>query len=143
MNHYNPELLLERMYEKISHHSIQFKNTLSKPQIVRANTKIIIKNFKNVCDSVSRDVEHVKEFISSQLNINTSLGLQQELIIPKPYPPIQIMGCIEKYIKIFVQCPEPCSSLKTSLIKSGKIFYMICDKCKSKRSVVDCDKINF
>lgn len=112
------------------------KYTPPKPIIVRQNRKTHIMNFTEICESLTRDSLTVKMYIEKSLGIESSITQSGCLVISKIYADSKIIGILSEYIKNHVLCDQPNCKNRTNIIKEGKITYLLCESCLSKRSLM-------
>jgi hypothetical protein len=137
------EQLINRAYDKLDiiyKKEHKQKKAFVKPEIINHNRKSYITNFTKFCNSINRDTEMVRKFISTYMNTETSLmgennfddvtGLKFNAI----YKISLIMNCITNFMKTYVLC-ELCKSGNTEIKKIERITYILCDNCKSQKAI--------
>lgn len=110
------------------------KIALPSLSITRKAKKTIFTNFVPVCEIMKRDVEHVKQYICTEMNTDASVDGNGGLIISGRLQQTQIEKLILQYVRTYVQCPV-CGSMDTKLEKTNRILFIICNQCTASRSV--------
>ena len=102
--------------------------------ITRKAKKTIFSGFTNICKIMNRDTEHVKQYINTEQNTNSSIDGEGNLIISGRLQQHQIEKLITNYIKQYVMCPV-CGSMDTKLEKFNRIQFIVCNQCTAQRAV--------
>ena len=132
---YDDSFLLERIFSKLQENKSQ-KLIVEKPETTRQNRKTFFTNFTSFCDSVKRNHSAVEAFIKSELQVETSVMGNGILCINKIYQQQDIEKVCKNYIKSYVICSEQrCGSGNTEIIKEGRINFLVCNVCKSRKAV--------
>lgn len=130
----NYEKLLEEAYSKvkpIKESSERFE--IPPVQGMIEGNKTIITNFKQICDSLRRDCNHILKFLQRELaSPGTIEG--DRVILVKKVPSSKINEKIKAYVEEFVICKE-CKKPDTELIKQGEFMFLHCLACGAKHSV--------
>ena len=141
---FTTEQLINRAYNKLNiiyKKEHKQKKAFVKPEIINHNRKSYITNFIKFCNSINRDTDTVRKFISKEMNTETSLmsennfddeatGLKFNVL----YKTALIMNCITNFMKTYVLC-ELCKSGNTEIKKIERITYILCDNCKSQKAM--------
>lgn len=134
---YEDDFLLDRIFTKLKDNKTK-KLVVTKPTIEKKNGKTYITNFTDVCNSIKRDLHDIKTYIETELQIETSIMENGTMLINKIYHQKDIEPLFSAYIKTFVICPEKnCGSGNTEIIKEHRIKFLVCNVCKSQKSIVD------
>lgn len=135
---YNDDFLIKRLFDKLENSVIK-KLIITKPILERKNRKTFVTNFGEVCKSLGRDEEVLREFIEKKLGKlsgDVTISAGSVLIITGSYQSTDIEKYLADYTRTFVLCAEPkCGSGVTELLKENRILYMHCKKCNSKRAI--------
>ncbi len=130
---YDMDYLLDRAYNSFTVDKANIKLTI--PLLKNENKKSIIINYNEVCASINRDPEEVRAYIGKELQMDTSIKENKQLKIDQTVRSVKIIETIVKnYVINHVMC-KLCRSCKTRNEKIGRISYMFCDRCKSKRAI--------
>eukprot|EP00826_Nyctotherus_ovalis_P035422 TRINITY_DN3043_c0_g1_i11.p1 TRINITY_DN3043_c0_g1~~TRINITY_DN3043_c0_g1_i11.p1 ORF type:complete len:159 (+),score=52.23 TRINITY_DN3043_c0_g1_i11:25-477(+) len=93
-------------------------------------------NFEDTCKTLDRKQEHLLQYISTELNMDSSLNSEKQLIMRGRVTNKQIESVLKKYINDYVTCAN-CRHVNTTLYKNPKTrtYEMRCLVCHSVRSV--------
>jgi len=95
--------------------------------------KTIIKNFREICDVLRREPEHLSKYLSK--NLATPAILEGgTLILQAVVSSEMIEKKIESYVKEFIYC-KVCGKPDTKLVKEDRLLFMVCEACGAKSSV--------
>ncbi len=105
-------------------------------QISKAGTRSVWTNFKDICDLINRQIDHVYNFFVKELGTEASLGGENQFFLKGKYNSNKIETLISKYVKEYVRCPN-CKSFDTVLNKNNntRLLMLECNFCNTKRSV--------
>ncbi|MBW2996132.1 translation initiation factor IF-2 subunit beta [Candidatus Woesearchaeota archaeon] len=95
--------------------------------------RTIINNFHQIAAVLHRKVEHLLKFVLKELAAPGELK-QSALIIGAKVPAARINEKIQKYVELFVICPE-CKKPDTKLVKDGDVVFLKCLACGAKHPV--------
>ncbi|QSL66126.1 hypothetical protein MERGE_000501 [Pneumocystis wakefieldiae] len=82
-----------------------------------------------------RNSEHVIQFLFAELGTSGSVDGSSRLVIKGKFQQKQIENVLKRYIVEYVTC-KICKSPDTLLTKENRIYFMTCESCGSKRSVI-------
>src|SRR3989344_825719 len=131
----NYEELLKRAVEKIPKKSSSTGERFDIPKVkghVEGN-KVIINNFKELCDILHRDQKLILKYLQREL-ATPALIDGPRLILGRKLNSNQINQKVEQFTNDFVLCKE-CKKPDTQLIKEGEFTIMKCMACGAKGSV--------
>jgi len=112
------------------------KFVMRPPQVVRVGTKkTSFVNFMEICKMLHRHQKHLLDFLLSELGTSGSIDGNNQLIIKGRFQQKQIENVLRRYIKEYVTC-HTCRSPNTLLQKDSRIFFLQCEACGSRCSVV-------
>jgi len=132
---YDINYLLDRAYSSFSLEKDRIKYVL--PKLERKDRKIYVTNFEDICNSMKRDADSVRLYISKELNMDTSIKKNGYLKIDgtsKNITEDTIKKFISEYITFYVMC-SACKSCKTTTLKEDRITFLVCETCKCKKAV--------
>lgn len=135
-NDYNK--LLDRALSKMSGKLVEktsFK--ISPPNIQRfGSKKTIWSNFKNICDTIRRNMNHVMTYFLTECCTTGSFDEQNNFILRGRYDSKQIESILRKYLLEYVKCTN-CGDLNTEFNKDSitRLTFIECLNCKSKKSI--------
>jgi len=132
---YDDDFLIDRIFNKLQENKSQ-KLIVQKPETIRQNRKTFFTNFLLFCESIKRNHSAVESFIKNELQIEASIMENGALCMNKIYQQQDIEKVCKNYIKTYVICSEQkCGSGNTEIIKEGRINYLICKMCKSRKAL--------
>ncbi|KAJ9084184.1 translation initiation factor eIF-2 beta subunit [Entomophthora muscae] len=120
----NPELAGEKR-----------RYTIVPPQVAREGSKkSVFANIADICRRLNRSIDHVVQFLFTELGTSGSIDGSQRLVIKGRFQQKQIEVIIRRYIVEYVTC-KTCKSPETVLSKENRLFFLQCESCGSTRSV--------
>jgi len=133
--------LLDRIYHQLYEKNEKlFKKEnykLPVPQIHFIGTrKTGWSNFNQICMSLKRKPDDVKQFFLVEMSTTGSLDGNGNLILKGRWRPKQFEKLLKKYIREYVEC-HSCHSPETVLIKdiATRLLFLRCKVCGCERSV--------
>ena len=93
-------------------------------------------NFEKVANSLNRNLEHLFQYILSELGIEGTIGGENQANFKAKVTQISLQKVLTKYINDYVRCPN-CKSFNTILKKdqSTRLQQIFCESCKSEKTV--------
>ncbi len=138
---YEYKYLLERitslLINKSKDPSVRKKVLIKPPDVQKLTGKRSVWiNFDDTCKALDRRTEHLLQFVSTELNTDSSLNNEQQLIMKGKVTGKQIESVLKKYINDYVTCAN-CKHVNTTLYKNPRTrtYEMRCLVCHSIRSV--------
>ncbi|GBE60819.1 eukaryotic translation initiation factor 2 beta [Babesia ovata] len=125
INAHNPDLAGSKRY------------TIRPPQVVRVGSKKVAWiNFKDLCNVMGRSMDHVHQFVLSELGTEGSIAGDGQLVLKGKYGPKNIESLLRKYITEYVTC-SMCKSPNTTMERDSRarLFTQHCEACGANRSV--------
>jgi len=120
----NPELAGEKR-----------RYTIVPPQVAREGSKkTIFANLADICRRLNRSIDHVVQFLFTELGTSGSIDGSQRLVLKGRFQQKNIEVIIRRYIVEYVTC-KTCKSPETTLAKKNRLFFLQCESCGSTRSV--------
>ena len=98
-------------------------------------------NFKEICDIIGREKEHLSQFVFAELGCDGMFTGDEQFILKGRFFPKNIETLLRRYIKEYVTC-HMCKSAKTLLVKDhgARLMNMNCNNCGATRSCVNIQK---
>ena len=126
--------LIDKLYQELDNHvGTNKKITLEKPIVNSMNKKTYFHNFRPITQKLKRTEEDVRSYFEKELNTEVNINQAGGLVIAGIFKPQNIMTIISNYIKEFCTCSE-CKSCDTLLIKEGRLRFIKCNRCLSKKT---------
>lgn len=111
------------------------KFTIIPPEIGREGSKkTAFANIAELSRRIRRPVEHVTQFLLTELGTTGNMDGAQRLIIKGRFQQLQIENLLRRYIGEYVTC-KTCRSPETQLSKDNRLFFIKCESCGASRSV--------
>ena len=103
------------------------------------NRRSIIYNFVEICETLRLDephkVDHLKNFIDFKTTMKSTNDQSGKLFITGRVEKTTIYDYINEYMQHFIYCPT-CDSANTCIEKNGRITFISCKKCESKKAIL-------
>ncbi|KAK1937294.1 putative eukaryotic translation initiation factor 2, beta [Babesia divergens] len=137
---YPYEELLARIQSLINAHNPDLSGskryTIKPPQVVRVGSKKVAWiNFKDICNVMARSMDHVHQFVLSELGTEGSIAGDGQLVLKGKYGPKNIESLLRKYITEYVTC-SMCKSPNTTMERDcrARLFTQHCEACGANRN---------
>lgn len=105
------------------------------PNVQREGSKkTMFANLSELSRRMNRPMEHVIQYLFSELGTTGSTDANERLIIKGRFQQKQIENVLKHYIMEYVTC-KTCKGGNTILRKENRLSFMICESCGSTRSV--------
>ncbi len=138
----NQTQMIKRFYEELGRIRTSSIAIKKYPPIfiTKHNRSMIVTNFGEICNKITRDPENLKNFIEFELfgkllnDGMITLSTNGILTIHKSISSDVINGTIKNYLDEYCKCHQ-CKNFKTGLIKEDRITYIICTACNSKKPI--------
>ncbi|KAI5188563.1 translation initiation factor 2 subunit 2 [Nematocida sp. AWRm77] len=129
------DMLLARIEKHLKPSDKEAEGKLKIPISIRrdGSTKTSL-NITEICNVISRDITHLKQYIEVELSVNCSVDGEGRLVIKGIFPEAQLQKVVRNYIKQYVSCGV-CFSLHTVLEKEDKLMFKKCLACNASQSV--------
>lgn len=129
------EYLLDRAYAKLPKRTQETGiQNLPALAIFNVGATTIIRNFSEYCDRIRREDKLCMRYLLKELGAAGSINENGQLIIQGKFSPQIINTLMDRFLKMYVQCPT-CKSYDTILLKEGKIWYIQCLACGARTSI--------
>ena len=128
------EKLLEQAYSNIKPVESKIERfEIPKVEGHVEGNKTIITNFKQICNYIRRDPEHLLKFLLKELAAPGSMK-GDRLVLTRNISSKMINEKIAIYLQQYVTCKE-CKKPDTELRKDGEFHFIHCLACGAKKSV--------
>ena len=138
--------LLERVYVQLRANNpdlVDKKKALLRPPTVEpvGSSRILWKNFAEICKTMRRDPQHVSNFFLTELGTTGSMTSGQQFLMKGKFKPKYIESLLKKYISEYVTC-SMCRGVDTKLSRdtTARMNIMTCESCGATRAVATITK---
>ena len=129
----NYEALLDEAYENVQPVEECGRFEVLKVKGHHQGTKTIISNFSQIVACIRRDSDHFIKFLTKELASSAEVS-GDRLILSRKVSSKDVNDKIEKYVQLFVLCPQ-CKKPDTELGNEGGKNYLRCLACGEKYEV--------
>ncbi|HLC45860.1 MAG TPA: translation initiation factor IF-2 subunit beta [archaeon] len=128
------EKMLERAYATLPEKALEKERfELPVASIQMEGNKTIIVNFKEICDTLRREPQHLLKVITKELAVPGNLD-GSRLILKTRAPQRVLYEKISNYVKEFVLCKQ-CKKHDTHLVEKEGITTLVCEVCGARSPV--------
>ena len=106
---------------------------LTRLQVNLTGNRTVITNFKELCDHLNRDPQHVLKFLSAELATAATIEAGR-IIFQGKFSEDALTRLLSRYVQDCVICPA-CTRPDTKIIKEGRISFLVCEACGAKSSI--------
>ncbi|ORC86463.1 translation initiation factor [Trypanosoma theileri] len=137
---YMYSVMLQRLFVALNRNkessAMTERNQLPTPQLERiGKKKVIITNFRRICQAFHRPIEDVKDYIEKELSVRGNLDTNDGLILKyETQKATAFDKIIIKYLDEYVKC-NSCHKIDTTLTKEGRRMELRCNLCTATRTV--------
>jgi translation initiation factor 2 subunit 2 len=134
---YSYQDLLKRAYEFLENSGIGSKRLKLPPPILvmKGSKRTRLTNFKAICAALRRPADNILQFIQIEIGNQVSLdGDGSAITMLGKFQPAQVEKILLSYIEQYVAC-DTCKSCDTVMERDKRLCFVICNTCRSKRSV--------
>ena len=135
------EELIERAILLLKKEKFDDIDCIDIPPVERGfqNRRSIIYNFVEICKKLRLDdvqkVDHLKHFIDFKTTMKSTNDQSGKLFIVGRVEKTTMKDYIDEYMQYFIFCPT-CESANTSIEKNGRLTFISCKKCDSKKAIL-------
>lgn len=95
--------------------------------------RTLIHNFKEVCDTLNRNPNHLLKFLSKELATAGTLQGARAMFQGR-FTRQTIDRLIKRYVDEFVVCPV-CKRPDTKIVKERRFQFILCEACGARSSI--------
>jgi len=128
------EELLERLYSRLPSKRVEAPIEIPPLEVEFVGTHTKVKNFKHVCEVISRDPRIVLRYLLKSMGAKGSLDNDGNAVIHQNISRASLNKLFEKFLELYVRCPT-CGSYQTELRKGGKVWVLKCLACGAEATV--------
>jgi len=104
-----------------------------RPSITISGSRTIFHNFKEICDVINRDPNHVLKFLSKEMATATAME-GSRVIFQGRFETETFERLIKRYVEQYVICPV-CRRPDTKIIKEKRLYFLECEACGARSPV--------
>lgn len=126
--------MLERAYAELPQQVATYERfTLPRPDVRRAGRRTLIRNFKEICDELRREPEHVLKFLSGEMaTLATFDGTR--VVLQGRFGYDTVRNLLEIYTEKYVVCPV-CKRPDTRVVREKRLWFLQCEACGARSSI--------
>jgi len=123
--------LLKRAYSQLPPEVFEHKRfEIPKPRSTIAGARTILYNFKEICDALNRESNHLLRFLSREMATSgTTDGTRA--IFQGRFNQDVLERLIKRYVDEFVVCPV-CKRPDTKIVKEKRLHFLVCEACGAR-----------
>jgi len=106
---------------------------LPKPIVQVMGTRTFFQNFRDVCQYMNREPNHVFKFLLNELGTAGHIS-DGTAIFQGKFSEEQMERLLKHYVDDFVVCPV-CRRPDTRIEKQGRFNFLICEACGARSSL--------
>jgi len=131
---YSYDDLLERAYSQLPEiQKTAERFQVPRPEVVYEGKTTVIRNFREICETVNRDEKHILQFLLRELGTSGEISGDMAILQGR-MDQNRVIDAIESYVLSYVICSE-CGSPDTELIKQERSLMLKCHACGALRPV--------
>jgi len=123
--------LLRRAYSQLPPEVFEHRRfEIPKPRSTIAGARTILYNFKEICDALNREPNHLLRFLSREMaTAGTTDGTRA--IFQGRFDQDALERLIKRYVDEFVICPV-CKRPDTKIVKEKRLYFLVCEACGAR-----------
>ncbi|MBS7607460.1 translation initiation factor IF-2 subunit beta [Candidatus Bathyarchaeota archaeon] len=128
------EEMLEEAYKQLPSEVFRRERLeVPKASSVTFGSRTFLNNFKDICEVLNRDPEHVLRYLSKEMATSGSIE-GSRAVFQGRFEDEEINRLIRRYMEEFVICPI-CKRPDTKIIKEKRFNFLVCEACGAKSPV--------
>jgi translation initiation factor 2 subunit 2 len=126
--------MLDRAYAELPQQVTSYERfTIPRPDVRRVGRRTIILNFKEICDELRRDPQHLLKFLSGEMaTLATFDGIRT--VFQGNFSYDTIRNLLEIYTEKYVVCPV-CKRPDTHIVREKRLWFLQCEACGARSSI--------
>jgi len=112
---------------------MDYKEMLKRARSQLPSEILVIHNFKEVCDTLNRNPNHLLKFLSKELATAGTLQGARAMFQGR-FTRQTIDRLIKRYVDEFVVCPV-CKRPDTKIVKERRFYFILCEACGARSSI--------
>jgi len=126
--------LLDRLYAKIPKSGDEKKRfEVPNPSSTIVGNRTFLQNFKQLCDALNREKQHLLRYFSKELATAGALEGDQAVFQGR-FDNTLLRRLTDDYVQQFVICPV-CRGPDTKLVREDRFRFLVCEACGAKSAV--------
>ncbi len=126
--------MLDRVYSQLPPEVFKHKRfELPRPRSSIAGARTIFHNYKEICDTLNRDQNHLLKFLSREMATAASID-GARAIFQGRFGVDTLERLLKRYVEEFVMCPI-CKRPDTSVLKEKRLYFLVCEACGARSSI--------
>jgi len=126
--------MLDRAYVELPQQVDTYERfTLPRPNVRRVGRRTVILNFKEICDELRREPDHLLKFLSGEMaTLATFDGTRA--IFQGNFGYDTIRNLLDIYTEKYVICPV-CKRPDTRVMREKRLWFLQCEACGARSSI--------
>jgi len=126
--------MLDEAYSELPPSVFEHKRfEVPRPSITISGSRTIFHNFKEICDVINRDPNHVLKFLSKEMA--TAAAMEGgRVIFQGRFEAETLERLIKRYVDQYVMCPV-CRRPDTKIVKEKRLYFLECEACGARSPV--------
>jgi len=126
--------MLDEAYSELPPSVFEHKRfEVPRPNITISGSRTIFHNFKEICDTINRNPNHVLKFLSKEMA--TAAAMEGgRVIFQGRFETETFKRLIKRYVDQYVICPV-CRRPDTKIIKEKRLYFLECEACGARSPV--------
>jgi len=126
--------LLDKAYSKLPQHVEAYDRfSIPRPDVRQIGRKTVILNFKDICDQLRRDPDHLLKFLTGEMATLATFDGTKAVFQGK-FGLESILNLLKIYTEKYVICPV-CKRPDTHLERQKRLWFMECEACGARSSI--------
>ncbi|MEM2922757.1 MAG: translation initiation factor IF-2 subunit beta [Candidatus Bathyarchaeia archaeon] len=126
--------LLEKAYSKLPQHVEAYDRfSIPRPDVRQIGRKTVVLNFKDICDQLRRDPDHLLKFLTGEMATLATFDGTKAIFQGK-FGLESISNLLKIYTEKYVICPV-CKRPDTHLERQKRLWFMECEACGARSSI--------
>ncbi|MHA1583557.1 MAG: translation initiation factor IF-2 subunit beta [Candidatus Baldrarchaeia archaeon] len=134
MEKYDYEKLLDEAYAQLPKEVFE-RSRFEIPKVISfiEGKRTLIQNFKEIADTLNRDVKHVLKFFLRELA--TAGEIEGTRAVFKGQFSNHVLNeIVRRYAQLYVICPV-CKKPDTRIVREGRFWFLVCEACGARTSI--------
>jgi len=126
--------MLDEAYSELPPSVFEHKRfEVPRPSITISGSRTIFHNFKEICDTINRNPNHVLKYLSKEMA--TAAAMEGgRVIFQGRFETDTFERLIKRYVEQYVMCPV-CRRPDTKIIKEKRLYFLECEACGARSPV--------